>query len=178
MSDFDGPVAQRVVQIRGKSVTLRAVSAMESARVREAFPRPMAPMTSFSRKGSVATPLPYPVPDEADEKYRRLKMEWELNCALGDLAIGLAWETATGVPAGTSIPAAPSLIEAVKEMRTVLTDAELGRLCKAQNDLASDAEEAALKNSSAPPAAGTTSCDGTGEAASSSSATGSPGPSC
>jgi len=174
MSDFDGAVAQRVVQIRGKSVTLRAVSAMESSLVREAFPRPMAPMTTFSRKGSVATPLPYPVPDEADEKYRRLKMEWELSCALGDLAIGLRWETAHGTTAGSSVPPNESIVAAVQEMRSVLTDAELGRLCKAQNDLAAEAEEAALKNSSAPHGATTSSACTTGTA-SSSSATGSPG---
>lgn len=172
MSDFEGPIAQCEVQIRGKTVTLRAVSAMESAKVREAFPRPMAPMVSFTRKGSVATPLPFPMPDESDEGYRRKHLEWLALCNAGEVAVGLDWVTSEG-KAALDDPKT-----AVQELRRLFSDNEIGAWAQQQDKLTSKAEEAALKNSSAPQEAGTTCCGCTTDTASSSSATGSPEPSC
>lgn len=175
MSDFDVPIAMGKVTIRGRTVPLRAVSAMESARVREAFPRPMAPMTSFTRKGSVATPLPYPMPDDADEAYRRKHLEWLALCSAGDVAIGLDWVTKDGKPA------LEAPVEAVQELRRLFSDNEIGAWAQKQDTLTAGAEEAALKNSSAPAWAdpmGATFSGCTKEVASSSSATGSPGSSC
>lgn len=171
LTDFEEPLASREIRLRGKIVTIRAVSALESARVRTALPRPMAPMTTLSRKGSVATPLPFPQPDEGNEEWRRKHQEWLAECSIAEAAVGLEWVT-TGGKAALEDPA-----KAVLELKQAFTDAELGSLSRTQDDLAASAEERALKNSSAPAMAAPSS--GVPTAFSNSpEPTGSRGPSC
>lgn len=171
LTDFSEPLASTTIRLRGETLTLRAVSAMESARVRAGFPRPMAPMTSFSRKGSVATPLPAPQPDEGNEDWRRKHQEWIAQCSIAEVAVGLEWVTTNG-NAALEDPA-----KAVVEMRQTFTDAELGYLVRTQDNLAASAEERALKNSSAP-AMADPSFGGPTASSNSPAPTASPGPSC
>ncbi len=169
--DFSDPLASTTIMLRGRSVTLRAVSAAESARVREMLPRPMAPLTSLSRKGSVATPMPVPQPDEANEEHRRKLSEWSALCSIAEVGVGLEWETTDGKSA---------LIDPKKaalELRQAFTDQELGSLAKLQDLLSGKAEEKALGNSSSPAMDGPSSGDPTASSPSH-EPTPSPGPSC
>lgn len=170
LTDFDTPVASEIVKLRGKMITIRALAASESARVRAAIPRPLPPMTAFYTKGSVAFALPEPTVDVSDHNFRRQHIEWAAQSNAAEVAVGIDWVCGNGKSAIDD----PSL--AATELRGHFTDVEIGGLVRTQDKLSSAAEEQALKNSSTPQTE--TCCGGTTGTACSLSDTASSGPSC
>lgn len=143
LADIAGKIASEAVEIRGSKHSIRALTAAESELIRQAYPRPNAPVQPPHHKGSKAEPEP----DEFDPHHRQRLQAWVVKCTQLEIAAGLDWETAGGKRFGkTEAEVKAWGEEALPEIVGNLTDTEFGLLVEAQRRAAGGSVIKALGN--------------------------------
>jgi hypothetical protein len=126
LADIVGEAETVKHTIRGKEVTLRALTAAETSRLRATWPEPVPPPGPDPSKGSKA---PW-VPDRFNPAYVRERDGWLGKVIVIELAFALGYQTQGGL-----VPTGDKLREwgeaAYKELTEALTDAELTGAIKA-----------------------------------------------
>lgn len=139
IQDIVQGAGSKAVTIRGKSLTVRALTAAETMRSRRLWARPQPPYAPDPRK-SAADPW---VPHELDPKYQRELEEWRVRCSVVQLALSLDWQTADGLTchATDDNEARKWGLAAFEEIARTFTEAELDAINRGIDTIGMSAEE-------------------------------------
>ena len=123
------------VEVRGKVYSVRALSAAQSAALRDLCPRPLPPLGKDPTKGSNAPPIAQTL----DPTYQANVVAYgrKVDAMEAAVALGLAEHDA-----------GPEVLAEAEALRRALSEAEIDRVLSVGRELTMTAEEIAQKKSS------------------------------